>query len=396
MNASLFQPTKAAVQQRPASIAWGTVAALLVAVYLGSAYFRPLGSWRVDMYLVRPLAWLLPAAVVLFLLGSNRRSVLGTKQSVFPALGIGVIQVGLLFSAGFLLGLGHSPYRHDPLGIVSNVWYAGALLVGREVARWYIVSALRRRSEALAIGVTTVLLWLVSLSPHAYSLLLSSDTSFDYLGRIALPLFAASLLASYLALLDGPLASMSYLGVLAAFEWLSPILPDLPWPVAALIGVMVPVLGLLFFMPEDEAATGDEAEASGGISKSWLVAALLTLLVVWFNTGVFGVRPVLVQGISMEPGFHTGDVVIIKPVDVEMLAVGDIIKFRDGNHDVLHRIIDIRREESGLVFIAQGDNNPNPDSPVAAADVDGRLVLHIPKVGLPGTYLKRLVTALIN
>src|SRR5690606_40686791 len=44
----------------------------------------------------------------------------------------------------------------------------------------------------------------------------------------------------------------------------------------------------------EEAAEAEE----GGISLHWMVAAVLLVVIVWFNTGVFGVRPVLVQEIG--------------------------------------------------------------------------------------------------
>ncbi len=370
---------------------WLAIVGAIVAVYAGVSYLAPLAPARVDMYVIRPMLWLLLGLLALRLAWHDPRASLRASGFLLPALAIGAIQVGISAIAAFLLGWGRSPYGHAPLAIILNLWYAGALLVGRELARWYLVSAMKQRSEALAVAATTVLLWLVTLSPHAVTQLTDPDRAFDYLGRFALPAMAASLLATYLALLGGPLASIGYLGVLTAFEWLSPLLPDLPWPVAAMIGVMVPLLGLLLIQPE-EAAEAEE----GGISLHWMVAAVLLVVIVWFNTGVFGVRPVLVQGISMEPGFHTGDVVIVRPVDPEDLKVGDIIQFRDGNHDVLHRIIEIRQEEGGLVFITQGDNNDAPDPPVPAENVRGRLALHIPKAGLPGIYFKRLVTAVVR
>jgi len=40
-------------------------------------------------------------------------------------------------------------------------------------------------------------------------------------------------------------ASIAYLGILEAFEWLSPILPNPPWALKALITTLIPVAGFL-------------------------------------------------------------------------------------------------------------------------------------------------------
>lgn len=385
---------------RLGGLGWAAVALLVVAADLGSTYLGGLVPPRVDMDLLQPLLWLLPAALAVYFIGTRRRAVLSAGGLALPGAAIGMGQVAIAFAAALALGFGRSPYGHSPLSILSDLWYVVALLAGREVARWYLVRALERRGELLAVGFTAALLWLATLAPSAYTLLGDPRTAFDYLGKIALPAAAASLLATYLALLGGPLASMAYLGVLAAFEWLPPALPNLPWPVAALIGVVVPLVGLVLIQPASAApaaqaaATVDKSGSSGALV--WIAAALVALLVFWFNTGVFGVRPVLIQGISMEPGMHTGDIAVTRQVPLDSLKTGDVIKFREGSHDVLHRIIAIKNGPGGPVFTTKGDNNPAPDPPVAAKDVEGRMVLHVPKIGLPGTYLKELLTALVH
>jgi hypothetical protein len=55
-----------------------------------------------------------------------------------------------------------------------------------------------------------------------------------------------SLLSSYLALLGGPIASLAYRAPCQAFEWFSPILPDLSWGFKVLLGVAIPVFGFLY------------------------------------------------------------------------------------------------------------------------------------------------------
>lgn len=53
------------------------------------------------------------------------------------------------------------------------------------------------------------------------------------------------LFASYLAYLGGALPAIGYMGLLKGFEWFSPILPDLDWALAALIGTIAPAIGFI-------------------------------------------------------------------------------------------------------------------------------------------------------
>lgn len=94
-------------------------------------------------------------------------------------------------------------------------------------------------------------------------------------------------------------------------------------------------------------------------------------------------RLVIVSGHSMDPTFHTGDLVLVWPSDD--YHVGDVAPYRvpagqpGAGGLVIHRIVggDAR---SG--FVMQGDNNPAPDIWTPTADdVIGRQILLVPRVG---------------
>jgi signal peptidase I len=131
------------------------------------------------------------------------------------------------------------------------------------------------------------------------------------------------------------------------------------------------------------------SEASNGGVPSWLIAAGTAIVaVIWLNTGLLGVRPALVSGASMEPSLFLGDIVFTRSVAPASLRPGDVIRFRSGDVSVLHRVVSVEQTPAGLVFKTQGDNNNFVDPPVAAADVEGRVVFRVPKLGLIPIALK--------
>jgi signal peptidase I len=87
---------------------------------------------------------------------------------------------------------------------------------------------------------------------------------------------------------------------------------------------------------------------------------------------------VVVNGISMEPGFHRGDLVIVRAAAT--YQPGDIVTYRNAelNAFVIHRIIGI--EEDHYVF--KGDNNSWIDTyRPTRAELIGKLWVHVPKLG---------------
>ncbi len=86
---------------------------------------------------------------------------------------------------------------------------------------------------------------------------------------------------------------------------------------------------------------------------------------------------VIVQGNSMEPVYHRGDLVIVRAVD--KYQIGDIATYRDPRIGlVIHRII----ARDGERFAFQGDHNDWVDSyrPLPT-DVVGKFWIHLPSVG---------------
>ena len=94
---------------------------------------------------------------------------------------------------------------------------------------------------------------------------------------------------------------------------------------------------------------------------------------------------VMVKGNSMEPGFHVGDLVIVRQAPA--YQVGDIVTYWDafmGAH-IFHRIIDTEQDH----FVLKGDNNAWIDSYQPTRDeIVGKLWIHLPKLSVAVEWLR--------
>ncbi len=134
-------------------------------------------------------------------------------------------------------------------------------------------------------------------------------------------------------------------------------------------------------------ATDDPAVGKRS-SRIPIALALVFLAAVFFNVGLFGFRPAVVSGGSMEPRWHRGDVVISRSVDADSLKVGDIVTFGAGGTRIVHRITAIEVVDGHRQFVTQGDNNPVSDRPVPAAAVEGKVIFSLPVLGRPVLILQ--------
>lgn len=94
---------------------------------------------------------------------------------------------------------------------------------------------------------------------------------------------------------------------------------------------------------------------------------------------------------SMEPAMPVGSVVLVRPVDAEAVAVGDIITFRrQGSPDlVTHRVVEVVHGDS-LSFRTRGDANEEPDTSLVPADaLRGRVWVTIPYLGYVAQHARQ-------
>lgn len=120
-----------------------------------------------------------------------------------------------------------------------------------------------------------------------------------------------------------------------------------------------------------------------------VVAAALALVVV---PKAAGAVPLTVLAGSMSGTFEPGSVVVVRPVPVETLRIGDVVTFQERSGDptlVTHRIVSIALAGDGTRrFVTQGDANGAPDpEPVLEAQVRGRVWYAVPLAGHVATAL---------
>ena len=133
------------------------------------------------------------------------------------------------------------------------------------------------------------------------------------------------------------------------------------------------------------------------VQKVWnavttvLVILVVILALLLVGVRLVGLRPMCVLSGSMEPTYHTGSLIYVKPCAPEDVQVGDAITFvlNEDLDVVTHRVISIDAENEH--FYTQGDDG----APVYFKNLIGRPVFTIPYLGYvshwvsnpPGMYL---------
>lgn len=352
----------------------------------------------VGTYVLQPILWGLIACAALVFPRYRPTAKFRVRSAILQlALMIGFFQVLLYVISGLFSSFGESPYAFTPTGMLTNLFFVGSMLIGMELSRAWLINHLGKKHTFLALAFIGLLYTLLSIPLTQITGIRLELESITFLNSTLLPSLAENLLASFLALLAGPLAAIAYRGILQGFWWFCPILPDLTWAFKGLIGTGLPILGMVvvnsFYSAQAERGK-PRRRAREGFPVGWIITSIFAVVIVWFAVGLFPFHPALVASGSMRPTFDAGDVVIIAKVSADKVKPGDIIQFRRPEEvTVMHRVVDIQEKGGGTVFITKGDANDELDSdPVIPENVVGKAVLNIPKIGWVSIAVKGFFT----
>ena len=372
------------------------VLALAIFNYIILNALRPGGLMA---YVLPSACWGFLALVALKACGLGRIKSWFNGHITIAATSVAIFYVIVLVNIGFFMGFGESALSFTPRGLIINLTIVLTTLLGMEFSRAYLVKSFGRRRPFLTIGLVTLLYSFISISTVRLLALKDPLGMATFLGVGLLPVVAENLLASYLAFVGGPMASLAYRGPIMAFWWFCPVLPNLSWGVEALLGVMIPTVGFfvinMYTSPMTIRRLGVPVEGRGfgrarkSSVRGWVIAGVLCVFVVWASAGLLGIQPTTVISGSMSPAMEVGDMVIVRDVSADSIHPGTVIQFWSGEEMVIHRVVEASGEGDGRLFVTKGDANAEPDLElVSSSQVVGAVVLNIPKIGWASIAVK--------
>lgn len=361
---------------------------LLISAYIGYESYN---------YIVKPGLWLGTAYLVWLSPRGRFKSTLKRKENILLwGFIFATIYIIMTIVAGLIEGFGKSPYSHSLSGILLNMLVIGSMLIGREYSRGFIINHLAKKEKYTVFLFVSFIFTLMSYPVSKFTALNSTEEAVELAARYIIPEFCHHLLASYLTFLGGWLASFIYWSIMMAFEWLSPILPDLKWITTAFIGILCPVFCLFGIqnMHIQQIGKLKKSKEKKERTFAWILTSTFSIGVIWFSVGVFPVYPSVIATGSMEPVIYPGDMIFVEKITKEeeftQLKEGDVIQFERDNMLISHRIVKIIENNSQIRYCTKGDNNTSPDATlVKPEDIKGKVVYIIPKVGWPTLLIKR-------
>lgn len=104
---------------------------------------------------------------------------------------------------------------------------------------------------------------------------------------------------------------------------------------------------------------------------------------------ILGTGAAVVMSGSMSPTLEVGDLVVVQEKDD--YEVGDVVVYQSGSKLIVHRII----ARAGDQVVTQGQANNVADPPIDSSAIKGKVVAHVPGLGLAVNALKTPVGILL-
>lgn len=223
----------------------------------------------------------------------------------------------------------------------------------------------------------------------------SKYKTFLFVAITLLPAITNSIINCYLTLKIGYKPIIFFVLVVSLYRYLFPIIPNPDEYLTSIVQLLLPI-GFLYrthkFLSKDydEFITRDYNKRLLG---AYVVPVLLTIGLVYITSGYFHYYAIAIASGSMEPNISRGDVVIIEKLDeqYDKLEVGQVIAYRYEGIIVVHRLVNIIKDNGKYYFYSRGDSNESDDNWVITEDMIIGTVDHkIPFVGLPTVWLNEL------
>ena len=89
------------------------------------------------------------------------------------------------------------------------------------------------------------------------------------------------------------------------------------------------------------------------------------------------------KGFKFKNGFNKGDIMVLRGVKPKDVKRGDTIVYTttSTSYPIIHRVVDVKEENSQYIFTTKGDHNSGQDAPVNQERLIGKAVLRIPLLG---------------
>lgn len=345
-------------------------------------------------YIINPVIWIAIAIFLRYVLGKQYETKKLKKEIITYSFIAVLAYIITYLISGLFITFGKNPYSRTLIGVVTNIWIFGTVIISREYIRYRLINnSYEKEKVKIAILISIVYIILDINLKTIIGADISAIFIMELFASVILPLAIKNLLYSYMAINASYIPAIIYEIGINLYLWLSPILPNSPWIMTAIIESVIPLILFLYIRYEknkkDIYRTKENLMNSD--PRNIIPLSICVILAIWFAIGIFPIKPIAIATGSMEPELKVGDVAIIKKCNANDIQEGDIIEYKMEGYTVVHRVKNKVQKKGQYIFTTKGDNNDQEDrDPVSEEQLIGKVIFKIKYIGFPAIFLHNL------
>lgn len=343
------------------------------------------------LYIINPLFWITLAVFFKIAIGKSYQKSRIKKEVIQYILIAVIIYILTYMISGLFITFGNNPYFTTVKGFLINLWMFGTVIISKEYIRYRLINNVYENDKKEIAILVSLIYIIIEIGLNKYvNTKITLLFALKDICQNLIPLIAKNVLYSYISMKSDWKPASIYELFTKLYLWLSPILPNAPWIMVAIIETTIPTI--LFFYIRYANSKNSEIKSRQEIEnvnpKNSIPLVVLVILVIWFTIGVFPIKPIAIASGSMEKELYVGDVVIVKKCNANDIVNGDIIQYQMKGYTVIHRVIEKKQKNGEYYFTTKGDNNPSEDKEsVKEEQVLGKVIFKVKYLGYPAIWL---------
>lgn len=343
------------------------------------------------LYIINPLFWITLAVFLKIAIGKSYQKSRIKKEVIQYILIAVIVYILTYMISGLFITFGNNPYFTTVKGFLINLWMFGTVIISKEYIRYRLINNVYENDKKEIAILVSLIYIIIEIELNKYiNTKITLLFALKDICQNLIPLIAKNVLYSYISMKSDWKPASIYELFTKLYLWLSPILPNAPWIMVAIIETTIPTI--LFFYIRYANSKNSEIKSRQEIEnvnpKNSIPLVVLVILVIWLTIGVFPIKPIAVASGSMEKELYVGDVVIVKKCNANDIVNGDIIQYQMKGYTVIHRVIEKKQKNGEYYFTTKGDNNPSEDKESVKEDqVLGKVIFKVKYLGYPSIWL---------
>lgn len=348
------------------------------------------------LYVINPIFWIAIAVLLHFILGKSIENKKLKKPIIQYTIIAVLIFIIIYMLSGLFVTFGSNPYNTSLKGLIYNLWILGSVIVAKEYIRYRLINNVYDKYKIKIAILISIVFIMIDININQFlGVTITPLMITKYIIQTLLPIIAKNIVFSYTSIYCGFTPAVIYQIMTNLYFWISPIIPNSPWIMTAIIDTTIPTILFLYirYVKNKLDIFRNRENIINSDPRNIIPLVIVIIIAIWFAVGVFPVKPVAIASGSMEKELFVGDVAIIKKCNANDVNVGDIIEYQMEGYTVIHRVIEKKQTKGEYYFITKGDNNDSPDNKEVREDqLIGKVVFKIRYLGYPAIWLHIIQT----